>query len=232
MTNIFNLLGDGPRDFDRWWESFKGLALTRDKPRITHTTILTGLPSVDRALIDGWLHGRIVEVFGPQAVGKTTLMYYVIAAVQRLGGVCAFVDFGQFDPDYARQFGVNVDELIVSQVNTDKEALSLAKMLADSGMVDALFVDSLTTVTPDDSLEERPGCRRRQEEMMQQAMRELAESTQQMRTLCLMTNSLSEGESLWGDHPALQALRSFSSQRLEMWPRGGYGLIRRALTVS
>jgi recombination protein RecA len=225
IRRIPNLIEDGLQAVAHWQVLLKGLALKRKKPRIDHTTILTGLPSVDRALVDSWLHGRIVEVFGPQAAAKSTLMYYVIVAVQQLGGVCALVDADQFDPDYARQIGVNVADLIVVRANTGKDALSLAKMLADLGRVDVLFVDSLTTVTPDDSLEERPGRRRRQEEMMLKAMGELAESTRQTRTLCLMTNSLSEGESRLGDHPALKALRSFSSQRLEMRPGGCYGLM-------
>src|SRR6476660_1856816 len=107
--------------------------------------IPTGALSLDLALgIGGVPRGRIVEVFGPESSGKTTLLYHVIAECQKLGGVCAFIDAEHaMDPLYAQRIGVNIDELLVSQPDYGEQALEVADMLVRSGAVDLIAVDSV-----------------------------------------------------------------------------------------
>ena len=93
--------------------------------------------------------GRIVEVFGPESSGKTTLVYHVLAEAQRLGGICAFIDAEHaMDPLYARQIGVDIDELLVSQPDYGEQALEIADMLVRSGAVDVVAIDSVAALTP------------------------------------------------------------------------------------
>ena len=112
--------------------------------------IPTGALSLDLALgIGGMPRGRIVEVFGPESSGKTTLVYHVLAEAQKLGGVCAFIDAEHaMDPLYAREIGVDIDELLVSQPDYGEQALEIADMLVRSGAVDVVAVDSVAALTP------------------------------------------------------------------------------------
>jgi recombination protein RecA len=121
--------------------------------------IPTGALSLDLALgIGGVPRGRIVEVFGPESSGKTTLIYHVIAEAQKLGGVCAFIDAEHaMDPLYAQRIGVNIDELLVSQPDYGEQALEIADMLVRSGAVDVVAVDSVAALTPRAELEGQMG---------------------------------------------------------------------------
>src|SRR5215213_1415500 len=139
--------------------------------------IPTGALSLDLALgVGGMPRGRIVEVFGPESSGKTTLLYHVLAEAQRLGGVCAFIDAEHaMDPLYARQIGVDIDELLVSQPDYGEQALEVADMLVRSGAVDVIAVDSVAALTPRAELEGQMGDQTvgLQARMMSQAMRKL-----------------------------------------------------------
>ena len=117
--------------------------------------IPTGALSLDLALgIGGMPRGRIVEVFGPESSGKTTLVYHVLAETQKLGGICAFIDAEHaMDPLYARQIGVDIDELLVSQPDYGEQALEIADMLVRSGAVDVVSIDSVAALTPRAELE-------------------------------------------------------------------------------
>ena len=117
--------------------------------------VSTGSLSLDLALgIGGLPRGRIVEVFGPESSGKTTLMYHILAEAQKLGGVCAFIDAEHaMDPLYARQIGVDIDELLVSQPDYGEQALEIADMLIRSGAVDVVAIDSVAALTPKAELE-------------------------------------------------------------------------------
>ena len=114
------------------------------------SAIPTGALSLDLALgVGGMPRGRIVEVFGPESSGKTTLVYHVLAEAQRLGGVCAFIDAEHaMDPLYAQRLGVNIDELLVSQPDYGEQALEIADMLVRSAAVDVVAVDSVAALTP------------------------------------------------------------------------------------
>ena len=121
--------------------------------------IPTGALSLDLALgIGGMPRGRIVEVFGPESSGKTTLVYHVIAEAQKLGGVCAFIDAEHaMDPLYAQNLGVNIDELLVSQPDYGEQGLEIADMLVRSGAVDVVAIDSVAALTPRAELEGQMG---------------------------------------------------------------------------
>ncbi|HEY3019138.1 MAG TPA: recombinase RecA [Solirubrobacteraceae bacterium] len=158
--------------------------------------IPTGALSLDLALgIGGVPRGRIVEVFGPESSGKTTLIYHVIAEAQKLGGVCAFIDAEHaMDPLYAQKIGVDIDELLVSQPDYGEQALEIADMLVRSGAVDVVAVDSVAALTPRAELEGQMGDTTvgLQARMMSQAMRKLAGNLNRTGTLCVFTNQIRE----------------------------------------
>src|SRR4249920_2382629 len=184
----------------------------------------TGALSLDLALgIGGMPRGRIVEVYGPESSGKTTLVYHVIAEAQKLGGVCAFIDAEHaMDPLYARNLGVNIDELLVSQPDYGEQALEIADMLVRSGAVDVVAVDSVAALTPRVELEGQMGDQSvgLQARMMSQAMRKLAGNLNRTQTLCLFTNQIREKVGVMFGSPETQpggrALKFYSSQRLDI----------------
>ena len=140
--------------------------------------IPTGALTLDIALgIGGVPRGRIVEVFGPESSGKTTLIYHILAEAQKRGGVCAFIDAEHaMDPIYAKAIGVDIDELLVSQPDYGEQALEIADMLVRSGGVDVVAIDSVAALTPRAELEGEMGDQTvgLQARMMSQAMRKLA----------------------------------------------------------
>jgi recombination protein RecA len=158
--------------------------------------IPTGALSLDLALgIGGVPRGRIVEVFGPESSGKTTMIYHVLAEAQKLGGVCAFIDAEHaMDPLYAKQIGVDIDELLVSQPDYGEQALEIADMLVRSGAVDVVAIDSVAALTPRAELEGQMGDQTvgAQARMMSQAMRKLAGNLNRTQTLCILTNQIRE----------------------------------------
>ena len=186
--------------------------------------IPTGALSLDLALgIGGMPRGRIVEVFGPESSGKTTLVYHVIAEAQKLGGVCAFIDAEHaMDPLYAQRIGVNIDELLVSQPDYGEQALEIADMLVRSGAVDLVAVDSVAALTPRAELEGQMGDQTvgLQARMMSQAMRKLAGNLNRTQTLCLFVNQIREKVGVMFGSPETQpggrALKFYSSQRLDI----------------
>src|SRR5919198_678392 len=164
--------------------------------RVRVDAIPTGALSLDLALgIGGVPRGRIVEVFGPESSGKTTLMYHVIAETQKLGGVCAFIDAEHaMDPLYAKAIGVDIDTLLVSQPDYGEQALEIADMLVRSGAVDVVAIDSVAALTPRAELEGQMGDQTVgvQARMMSQAMRKLAGNLNRTQTLCVFTNQIRE----------------------------------------
>ncbi|HEY2594465.1 MAG TPA: ATPase domain-containing protein, partial [Chloroflexota bacterium] len=172
----------------------KGTVMRMGDPgaRVNVDAIPTGALSLDIALgIGGVPRGRIVEIFGPESSGKTTLVYHIIAEAQKLGGVCAFVDAEHaMDPLYARQIGVDIDELLVSQPDYGEQALEIVDMLIRSGAVDVVAIDSVAALTPRAELEGQMGDQTVgvQARMMSQAMRKLTGNLNRTQTLCLFTN--------------------------------------------
>jgi recombination protein RecA len=164
-----------------------------------------------------------VEVFGPESSGKTTLLYHVLAEAQKLGGVCAFIDAEHaMDPLYARNIGVNIDELLVSQPDYGEQALEIADMLVRSGAVDVVAVDSVAALTPRVELEGAMGDQTvgLQARMMSQAMRKLAGNLNRADTLCIFTNQIREKVGVMFGSPETtpggRALKFYSSQRLDI----------------
>ena len=186
--------------------------------------IPTGALSLDLALgIGGVPRGRIVEVFGPESSGKTTLVYHVLAEAQKLGGVCAFIDAEHaMDPLYAKAIGVDIDELLVSQPDYGEQALEIADMLVRSGAVDVVAIDSVAALTPRTELEGQMGDQTvgAQARMMSQAMRKLAANLNRTQTLCILTNQIREKVGVMFGSPETQpggrALKFYASQRLDI----------------
>ncbi|MCZ4491595.1 MAG: recA, partial [Conexibacter sp.] len=204
----------------------KGSVMRMGDPgaQVKVNAIPTGALSLDLALgIGGMPRGRIVEVFGPESSGKTTLVYHVLAEAQRLGGVCAFIDAEHaMDPLYAQQIGVNIDNLLVSQPDYGEQALEICDMLVRSGAVDLVAIDSVAALTPRAELEGQMGDQTvgLQARMMSQAMRKLAGNLNRTQTLCLFTNQIREKVGVMFGSPETQpggrALKFYSSQRLDI----------------
>ena len=186
--------------------------------------IPTGALSLDLALgVGGLPRGRIVEIFGPEASGKTTLIYHVLAEAQKQGGICAFIDAEHaMDPIYAKRIGVDVDELLVSQPDHGEQALEIADLLIRSGTIDVVAIDSVAALTPKAELEGAMGDQSvgLQARMMSQAMRKLAGNLNRANTLCVLTNQIREKVGVMFGSPETQpggrALKFYSSQRLDI----------------
>src|SRR6476469_2867960 len=136
-----------------------GMRMWDEGAQVRCEVIPTGALSLDLALgIGGMAKGRIVELYGPESSGKTTLVYHVLAEAQRLGGVCAFIDAEHaMDPLYAQRIGVDIDELLVSQPDHGEQALEVCDMLVRSGAVDVVALDSVAALTPRAELEGQMG---------------------------------------------------------------------------
>ena len=188
------------------------------------SAIPTGALALDLALgIGGMPRGRIVELYGPESSGKTTLVYHVLAEAQKLGGTVAFIDAEHaMDPVYARNIGLDVDNLLVSQPDYGEQALEIADMLIRSGSLDVVAIDSVAALTPRAELEGQMGDQTvgLQARMMSQAMRKLAGTLSRTNTLCLFTNQIREKVGVMFGTPETQpggrALKFFSSQRLDI----------------
>ena len=186
--------------------------------------ISTGALPLDIALgVGGVPRGRIVEIFGPESSGKTTLVYHIIAEAQARGGVCAFVDTEHaLDPAYARRIGVNTEELLISQPDHGEQALEIVDVLVRSGAVDVVSVDSVAALTPRVELEGQMGEQTvgLQARLMSQALRKLAGNLSRANTLCLFTNQIREKIGVMFGSPETQpggrALKFYSSQRLDI----------------
>ncbi|UGS36684.1 recombinase RecA [Capillimicrobium parvum] len=192
--------------------------------RVKVDAVPTGALSLDLALgIGGVPRGRIVEVFGPESSGKTTLMYHILAEAQKLGGVCAFIDAEHaMDPLYAQRIGLDIDELLVSQPDYGEQALEIADMLVRSSAVDVIAIDSVAALTPRAELEGQMGDQTvgLQARMMSQAMRKLAGNLNRTQTMCLFTNQIREKVGVMFGSPETQpggrALKFYASQRLDI----------------
>jgi recombination protein RecA len=186
--------------------------------------IPTGVLSLDIALgIGGVPAGRIVEIFGPESSGKTTLVYEIIAQAQKQGGTCAFIDAEHaMDPEYAARIGVDIDSLLVSQPDYGEQALEVADMLVRSGALAIVAIDSVAALTPKTELEGAMGDQTvgLQARMMSQAMRKIAGNLNRTNTTCLFINQIREKIGVMFGSPETQpggrALKFFSSQRLDI----------------
>jgi recombination protein RecA len=204
----------------------KGAVMRMGDPgaRVAVDAIPTGALSLDIALgIGGVPRGRVVEIFGPESSGKTTLVYHILAEAQKLGGVCAFIDAEHaMDPIYAQQIGVDIDELLVSQPDFGEQALEIADTLIRSSAVDVVAVDSVAALTPRVELEGQMGDQSVgvQARMMSQAMRKLTGTLNRTQTMCVFTNQIREKVGvMFGPtetQPGGRALKFYSSIRLDI----------------
>jgi recombination protein RecA len=186
--------------------------------------VSTGSLALDLALgIGGLPRGRIVEVFGPESSGKTTLVYHVIAEAQRRGGICAFIDAEHaMDPAYAKRIGVDIDNLLVSQPDTGEQGLEIAELLVRSGALDVVAIDSVAALTPKAEIEGEMGDSHvgLQARLMSQALRKLAGTLNRTETICLFTNQLREKIGVMFGNPETtpggRALKFYASVRLDI----------------
>ncbi len=186
--------------------------------------IPTGALALDIALgIGGLPRGRVVEVFGPEASGKSTLAMHVVAEAQRNGGVCAYIDAEHaMDPVYASAIGVNVDELLISQPDTGEQALEIADMLIRSSALDVVVIDSVAALVPRAEIEGEMGDTHvgLQARLMSQALRKLTHNLNRSRTICIFINQLREKIGVMFGSPETtpggRALKFYSSVRLDI----------------
>ena len=188
------------------------------------TAVSTGSFSLDMALgIGGLPRGRIVEVYGPESSGKTTLTLHIVANVQKAGGTAAFIDAEHaMDPVYAASIGVNLDELLVSQPSSGEEALSIADTLIRSGALDLVVIDSVAALVPKAELEGEMGDSHvgLQARLMPQALRKMTGILNSSDTMCMFTNQIREKIGVMFGSPETtpggRALKFYSSVRLDI----------------
>lgn len=195
-----------------------------DKPVEDVPSISSGSIGLDVALgIGGYPKGRIIEIFGPESSGKTTLAIHAIAEAQKTGGIAAFIDAEHaFDPYYARKLGVNTDELLISQPDHGEQALEIADSLIRSGAVDIVVIDSVAALTPKAELEGDMGDPKMglQARLMSQALRKLTANISKTRTCCIFINQLREKIGVMFGNPETttggNALKFYASVRLDI----------------
>jgi recombination protein RecA len=186
--------------------------------------IPTGALALDLALgVGGIPRGRVVEIFGPESSGKTTLMLHVIAYAQKLGGLAAFIDAEHaLDPAYAKRLGVNLDDLLVSQPDSGEEALTICETLARSNALDVIVVDSVAALVPKAELEGEMGMATMgmQARLMSQALRKLTAILAKAKTTCVFTNQIREKVGVMFGNPETtpggKALKFYASVRLDI----------------
>ena len=195
-----------------------------DKPVEDVPAISYGSIGLDVALgIGGYPKGRIIEIFGPESSGKTTLAIHAIAEAQKTGGIAAIIDAEHaFDPYYARKLGVNTDELLISQPDHGEQALEIADNLIRSGAIDIVVIDSVAALTPKAELEGDMGDNKLglQARLMSQALRKLTANISKTRTCCIFINQLREKIGVMFGNPETttggNALKFYSSVRLDI----------------
>ena len=195
-----------------------------DTPKVDVNAIPTGSIGVDWALgIGGLPRGRIIEVFGPESSGKTTLALHVIAEAQKKGGICAFVDAEHaLDPEYAKKIGVKIEDLLVSQPDTGEQALEIVESLVRSGKIDVIVIDSVAALTPKDEIEGDMGAQHvgKQARLMSQALRKLTAIVAKTKTTVIFINQIRmQIGQMWGNPettPGGKALKFYTSVRIDI----------------
>ena len=195
-----------------------------DRPEMNVEAIPTGSLALDAALgIGGVPKGRIIEIYGPESSGKTTLALHILAEAQALGGIVAFIDAEHaLDPVYAARLGVDIDDVLISQPDTGEQALEICDMLVRSGAIDCVVIDSVAALTPRAEIEGEIGETTvgLQARLMSQALRKLAGSLSKSNTTCIFINQLREKIGVMFGNPETtpggRALKFFSSVRIDV----------------
>jgi len=200
------------------------MRLGDERARVSVPFIPTGALTLDIALgIGGVPRGRVIEIFGPESSGKTTLMLHIIANAQKAGGMAAFIDAEHaLDPAYAKKIGVNIDDLLVSQPSSGEEALTIAETLIRSNAMDVVVIDSVAALAPRAELEGAMGDSHvgLQARLMSQALRKLTAAINHSKTCCIFTNQLREKIGIMFGNPETtpggRALKFYASVRLDI----------------
>ncbi len=200
------------------------MRLGDSRAQVKIDVIPTGALGLDLALgVGGIPRGRVVEIFGPEASGKTTLMLHVIASAQKAGGLAAFIDAEHaLDPAYAKRLGVNLDDLLVSQPDSGEEALTICETLARSNALDVIVIDSVAALVPKAELEGEMGMATMgmQARLMSQALRKLTAILAKAKTTCIFTNQMREKVGVMFGNPETtsggKALKFYASVRLDI----------------
>lgn len=195
-----------------------------DRGQMKVEAVSSGNLAIDVALgIGGLPRGRVVEIYGPEASGKSTLAMHVVAEAQRTGGICAYVDAEHaMDPDYAKNIGVDIDELLISQPDTGEQALEITDMLIRSGAIDVVVIDSVAALTPRAEIEGEMGDTHvgLQARLMSQALRKLTANLSKTKTIVIFINQLREKIGVMFGSPETtpggRALKFYSSIRIDI----------------
>jgi recombination protein RecA len=195
-----------------------------DKPHTDVNVIPTGSIGLDAALgVGGVPRGRIIEIFGPESSGKTTLALHIIAEAQKLGGICAFIDAEHaMDPEYSQRLGVKIDQLLISQPDNGEQALDIVDSLVRSGKIDVIVIDSVAALTPKDEIEGDMGAYHvgKQARLMSQALRKLTAIVAKSKTVVIFINQIRMQIGIMFGNPETtpggKALKFYTSVRLDI----------------
>jgi len=195
-----------------------------EKPRVNVNAVPTGSLGLDAALgIGGMPRGRIIEIFGPESSGKTTLALHVVAEAQKLGGVCAYIDAEHaMDPEYAKRLGVKIDDLLISQPDAGEQALEIVDSLIRTGKMDVVVIDSVAALTPRAEIEGDMGAHHvgAQARLMSQALRKLTAIVAKSKTIVIFINQIRMQIGVMFGNPETtpggKALKFYASVRLDI----------------
>ena len=195
-----------------------------EKPRVDVNAIPTGSIGLDAALgVGGMPRGRIIEIFGPESSGKTTLSLHIIAEAQKGSGICAFIDAEHaMDPEYAKRIGVKTDELLISQPESGEQALEIVESLVRTGKMDVIVIDSVAALTPKDEIEGDMGAHHvgKQARLMSQALRKLTAIVAHSKTVVIFINQIRMQIGVMFGNPETtpggKALKFYTSVRLDI----------------
>ncbi|MEI6580853.1 MAG: recombinase RecA [bacterium] len=195
-----------------------------DSPKVDINVIPTGSLGLDMALgVGGIPRGRIIEIFGPESSGKTTLSLHIVAEAQKLGGICAYIDAEHaMDPEYTKKLGVNINDLLISQPDTGEQALEIVESLVRTGKIDVIVVDSVAALTPKDEIEGDMGAYHvgKQARLMSQALRKLTAIVSKSKTVVIFINQIRMQIGVMFGNPETtpggKALKFYTSVRLDI----------------
>ena len=223
-------LGRGTKDIAETIRSIKtkfgeeSIMMLGETKKVNVDVLSTGSIGLDDALgIGGFPRGRIIEIYGPEASGKTTLALHAIHEAQKAGGICAFIDAEHaLDPEYARNIGVKLDELLISQPDNGEQALEIVESLVRSGKIDVIVIDSVAALTPKDEIEGDMGQAQmgKQARLMSQALRKLTAITAKSKTVIIFINQIRMQLGVMFGNPETttggKALKFYTSVRLDI----------------
>jgi len=195
-----------------------------EKPKVDINVIPTGSIGLDAALgVGGLPRGRIIEIFGPESSGKSTLALHVVAEAQKRGGVCAYIDAEHaMDPDYARKLGVKIEDLLISQPDNGEQGLEITESLVRTGKIDVIVIDSVAALTPRDEIEGDMGAHHvgKQARLMSQALRKLTAIVAKSKTVVIFINQIRMQIGVMFGNPETtpggKALKFYTSVRIDI----------------